>query len=69
MNVNINMNRYKSNLPFYDVLYLNYLPKPASLPVATSKEVKARLMNGTYKFDYYYYTESDQVRLLHYLII
>jgi hypothetical protein len=49
-------------LPFYDVIFAQGLPKAASLPVATSQLVRTRIMNGTYDFDYVYFTESDQVR-------
>jgi hypothetical protein len=56
--------REKSGLPFYDVLLLDDLPKPASLPVATSLAVKSRILNGSYDFDYFYFTESDQVAFL-----
>lgn len=53
--------RKESGLPFYDVILAKELPKVASLPVATSQLVRARLLNGTYDFDYIYFTESDQV--------
>jgi hypothetical protein len=58
--------RYESGLPFFDVIYMDDLPKPASLPVATSLEVKRRVINGSYgyDFDYFYFTESDQVFLI-----
>jgi hypothetical protein len=52
--------RNTSGLPFFDVLLLDQLPKPASLPVATSFTVKARIIDGTYDFDHFYFTESDQ---------
>ena len=55
--------RHKSGLPFFDILLLTHLPKVASLPVATSQEVKARLVDGRYDFDHIYFTESDQVDL------
>lgn len=61
--------RHKSGLPFFDVLWLTHLPKVASLPVATSQEVKARLMDGRYDFDHVYYTESDQVCTVRTIII
>jgi hypothetical protein len=54
--------RQESDLPFYDVIFAQGLPKAASLPVATSQLVRTRIMNGTYDFDYVYFTESDQVR-------
>jgi hypothetical protein len=38
------------------------LPKSASLPVATVQASKARFMDGTWDFDYLFFTESDQVR-------
>lgn len=53
--------RYSSNLPLYDVILLSNLPKPASLPVGTVQIVKEMLINGSYDFDYVYFTESDQV--------
>jgi hypothetical protein len=53
--------REKSGLPFYDILLLDDLPKPASLPVATSLAVKTRILEGSYDFDYFFFTESDQV--------
>lgn len=54
----------KSGLPFYDVIFARGLPKVASLPIATSRLVRQRLLNGTYDFDYVYFTESDQILLL-----
>ena len=56
-------NRQESGLPFYDVIFAKGLPKVASLPVATSQLVRTRLIDGTYDFDYIYFTESDQVTL------
>jgi hypothetical protein len=44
-----------------DVILLPSLPKTASLPVGTVLAIKERLQNGTYDFDFVYYTESDQV--------
>ena len=54
-------NRYKSGLPLYDVIFAKGLPKVASLPVATSQLVRSRILNGSYDFDYIFFTESDQV--------
>jgi hypothetical protein len=42
-------------------MLLTNLPKSASLPVATVQQTKARLQNGTWDFDFIYFTESDQV--------
>ena len=53
--------KFDSGLPFFDVMLLRDLPKSASLPVATVQNTKARLLNGTWDFDYIYFTESDQV--------
>lgn len=44
------------------MIFASGLPKVASLPVATSQLVRTRLLNGSYDFDYIYFTESDQVR-------
>eukprot|EP01041_Mallomonas_annulata_P015699 gene15699-33159_t len=49
-----------SGLPFYDVILVDNLPKSASLPVATVQQTKLRLQNGSYDFDYVYFTEPDQ---------
>jgi hypothetical protein len=53
-----------SGLPFYDVVVLNYLPKSASLPVASVQETKARIQDGRWDFDYVYFTESDQILMM-----
>eukprot|EP01041_Mallomonas_annulata_P006623 gene6623-13418_t len=53
-----------SGLPFYDVILVDNLPKSASLPVATVQQTKLRLQNGTYDFDYVYFTESDQILMM-----
>lgn len=50
-----------SGLPFYDVLLLNNLPKSAGLPVGSTQMLRQRLIDGTYDFDYIFYTESDQI--------
>lgn len=52
-----------SSMPFYDVYLMQGLPKPASLPVATTQETKRRLLSGHLDFDYIFYTESDQILL------
>jgi hypothetical protein len=56
--------RKDSGLPFFDVIYAKDLPKSASLPVATSQQVKKRIQDGRYDFDYIYFTESDQILML-----
>jgi len=56
--------RHESGLPFYDVIYNRNLPKGASNPVSTVQQVKARFLNGTYDFDYMFFTESDQVLVM-----
>ena len=50
-----------SGLPFYDMLLLPSLPKSAGLPVGTMQEVKKRFQDGSWKFDYVFFTESDQI--------
>ena len=61
--LNCHCSRNESGLPFFDVILVNNLPKSASLPVATSQQVKKRIINGSYDFDYIYFTESDQVHI------
>ena len=56
--------RRTSGLPFYDVMLLSGLPKNAALPVATVQNAKARIANGSWDFDYIFFTESDQILLL-----
>ena len=56
--------RHVSGLPFYDVMLLTNLPKNAALPVATVQNTKARIANGTWDFDYIFFTESDQILML-----
>lgn len=51
----------ESGLPFYDVILLENLPKGASLPVATTQRTKQLLISGKWKFDYIFFTESDQI--------
>jgi len=53
-----------SGLPFYDVILASGLPKSASLPVATVQQVKARVADGRYEFDYIFFTESDQLLVM-----
>lgn len=61
--------REESGLPFYDVILNKDLPKGASNPVSTVQQVKKRFMqpNSEYsrRFDYMFFTESDQVRAGH----
>lgn len=56
--------RNVSGLPFYDVILLENLPKSASLPVATVQTTKRLINEGTWNFDYMFFTESDQVSIL-----
>jgi len=51
----------ESGMPFYDVILLENLPKSAALPVATTQQVKKRLVSGQWDFDYVFFTESDQI--------
>ena len=51
----------ESGLPFYDIILHETLPKSASLPVATTQQVKKRLISGAWDFDYVFFTESDQI--------
>ena len=51
----------QSGMPFYDVILMENLPKSASLPVATTQQVKKRLVSGVWDFDYVFFTESDQI--------
>jgi hypothetical protein len=53
--------RNHSGLPWYDVVLLKNLPKSASLPVATVQQTKQRLIDGTWDFDFVFFTESDQL--------
>ncbi len=53
-----------SGLPFFDVMVLPGLPKSASLPVGTVQETKRRILNGTWDFDYVFFTESDQILMM-----
>ena len=64
-----------SGLPFYDIIYLDNLPKSAALPVGTLNEAKRRLQIGAKswlnpdqpswgQFKYLYFTESDQILML-----
>lgn len=56
---------HQSNLPFWDVVLLEGLPKSASLPVATVQTTKARIMNGTWsQFEFMFFTESDQILMM-----
>lgn len=51
----------QSDLPFYDIILLQNLPTTASLPVASVIETQARIRSLTWRFEYIFYTESDQV--------
>lgn len=51
----------ESGLPFYDIILIDNLPKSAGLPVGTTQQVKKRLLDGRYDFDYIFFTESDQI--------
>ena len=55
--------RTQSNLPFYDVILIGNLANPKFLGVASVLEMQRRFQTGEWssKFDYIYYTESDQV--------
>lgn len=53
----------QSGLPFYDVLLLDNLPKSAGLPVGTTQATKDKLRSGEWKFEFVYFTESDQILL------
>lgn len=45
-------------------MLLENLPKSASLPVGTVQYTKQLLINGTYDFDYVFFTESDQILMM-----
>ena len=53
----------QSNLPLFDVVLINGLPKPKYLGVAAVIEMQRRFQTGLWskQFDWIYYTESDQV--------
>ena len=40
------------------------LPKSASLPVATVQNAKEMIKNGTWDFDFIFFTESDQILII-----
>ena len=42
---------------------LSGLPKHAALPVASVQTSKAKVESGEWDFDYFYFTESDQILL------
>jgi hypothetical protein len=54
----------QSNMPFYDVVLMDNLPKSASLPMGTVQYTRRMLLSKTWDFDYVYYTESDQILLM-----
>lgn len=51
-------------MPFKDVILLDDLPGPNTLPVAAVQRSKTLLRNGAWDYDYFFYTESDQVLLM-----
>jgi hypothetical protein len=53
-----------SEMPWFDVVLLENLPKSASLPMATVQYTRRMLLSKKWDFDYVYYTESDQVLML-----
>ena len=56
--------KQSSNMPVYEILLLENLPKSAALPVGLVQAVKAKFVSKQLDFDFIYYTESDQVSLL-----
>ena len=53
-----------SNLPYFDVVRLT-LPKAGALPVATVVEMQKNLVQEVYaEFDYFYFTEADQMLVM-----
>jgi hypothetical protein len=57
-------------MPFFDIIYLDNLPKSSALPVGVLNEAKNRLKHNssstlhrdrTWDFNYFFFTESDQV--------
>lgn len=57
----------QSNLPFYDVILIEGLPKSAGLPVATTQQIKLRLLKSHpnyLTFRYFFFSESDQILLV-----
>eukprot|EP01039_Chlorochromonas_danica_P005866 gene5867-6459_t len=56
--------RNVSGLPLYDILLIEGLPKSASLPVATVQTAKEKIINGSWNFDYIFFTESDQILMM-----
>ena len=57
----VDWSRERSGLPFHDVILLPKLPKAAGLPVGLTQQLKQRLVDGRYDFDYIFFTESDQI--------
>ena len=51
----------QSGLPFYDVILILGLPKSAGLPVGLTAQVKLRLQDRRWDFDYVFFSESDQI--------
>lgn len=52
-----------SELPLFDVLLLDNLPKDAGLPVGSTQALRQKLIDGGKyaAFDFVFYTESDQI--------
>jgi hypothetical protein len=60
----IHYNKRNSNLPYFDLIRLT-LPKPGALPVATVVEMQKSLNQEVYaEFDYFYFTEADQMLVM-----
>ena len=57
-----------SGLPFLDIIVLHHLPKYASLPVGSVQTIQNLLKNGSWDFDYVFFTESDQILVLRSLV-
>lgn len=53
-----------SELPFFDVLVASHIPTSSSLPVACLQMTRQKLADGSWDFDYIYFTESDQVLMM-----
>mmetsp|Transcript_8776 Transcript_8776/g.19256 ORF Transcript_8776/g.19256 Transcript_8776/m.19256 type:complete len:454 (-) Transcript_8776:395-1756(-) len=52
---------HESGLPFMQAVLLDKLPKAAGLPVGLTQQVRSRLLDGTWDFDFVFFTESDQI--------
>ena len=53
-----------SGLPFLEVVVLHHLPKFAALPVGSVQTTQDFLRNGTWDFDFVFFTESDQILIM-----